>query len=381
MVCCILASSRAGALGVRSLLAFVLVLLALHSPLGVASGADPFSTSEPVATANSGATAPLTARLVTELGNTGTFVPPELKPTTRPAFGASAGRAEPSSLHHFEAPPSTLVTVFWIVTAFAGFVTLVAAWRLARLRKPDGTTSRGFTLGSKLTLAFGSLSCMILVVSTMSLKSQHSGEAAATEFEEMIQDVAASEEIMLDLYRAQVRVRDFMLDPSDSALSRYSESMARSLASVDGLSKVMTDPASARVLSEIRGFIGQYDTGFTRLVAILDEEHAIVEQQLTPAAERMVALLRAIRDSARVEGDPQTAFTAGDKIETILGAHLELERYLVSRDASHARLASWLAAARATPPSSAPRCAIRSASDGPPRSSRARTSSPPASIA
>ncbi|MBX3352814.1 MAG: HAMP domain-containing protein [Phycisphaeraceae bacterium] len=343
MVCCILALSRACAFGARGLLGVVLVLLALASAPSFASGADPFTPAEQTATRSVGDTSGLTAKLVSELGNTGTFVAPELKPTPRPAFGANAGRAEPSSLSHFETPPSTLVTAFWILTAFAGFVTAFAAWRLARLRKPDGTVARGFTLGSKLTLAFGSLGCMILVVSTMSLKSQHSAEAATSEFEEMIQDVAASEEIMLDLYRAQVRVRDFMLDPSDRALASYSDAMARSVASVEGLSKVMTDPSSARILSEVREHVNQYDKGFARLVAVLDEEHAILEYQLAPTAERIVALLRAIRDTARADGDAQIAFAAGDKIETILLAHIELERYVVTRDANHARLATELA--------------------------------------
>ena len=117
MVCCILALSRACAFGARGLLGVVLVLLALASAPSFASGADPFTPAEQTATRSVGDTSGLTAKLVSELGNTGTFVAPELKPTPRPAFGANAGRAEPSSLSHFETPPSTLVTAFWILTA------------------------------------------------------------------------------------------------------------------------------------------------------------------------------------------------------------------------------------------------------------------------
>ncbi|MBX3351915.1 MAG: methyl-accepting chemotaxis protein [Phycisphaeraceae bacterium] len=302
---------------------------------GAAPNNDPFLSASSRETSpgaeNKAGSAVFTQR-ASSLGEPGTFTPPTLKPVTRPAFGSAAAKTAPAELHHLDQPSNTLVNALWGVTAITAVAVVLIAFRLGRVRLADGATRRGFTLGSKLTLAFGSLAAIILTVSTMSLDAMHKSETLMIDYEDIVLDANHAADLQLNAYRTRMAMRDFQIDNEQASLDRVTTYAGRAMADIVAFEGALTDPTRRELLAGLRKGFEQYEAAFQQLVSLGDRQTAIVQSQLEPTGARLVALISAIVETAHASGDDATAVAVNEDLDRLFQAQLATLRFLQTND-------------------------------------------------
>ncbi|MEM1099124.1 MAG: hypothetical protein AAGH92_10085 [Planctomycetota bacterium] len=109
-----------------------------------------------------------------KLGSTGQFVVPELSVRQRDPFGHEYGSITPIADNILHEATPYITYAAWGVVALVLLGTLVAAWSMGRMRQEDGSVRRSLTLGSKLGLAFGGLTTLLVVTGALAVTAMQS---------------------------------------------------------------------------------------------------------------------------------------------------------------------------------------------------------------
>jgi methyl-accepting chemotaxis protein len=256
------------------------------------------------------------------------FVAPALSPVKRSAFGSSASKAAPVEMHHAEHSSAVLVTTLWIATIALALTVVVIAVRLGRIRSADGSVMRGLTLGSKLTLAMGSLAVIILTVGTMSLSSMQSSERLMNDFENIVVDANHAMDLQMNVYLTRMATRDFQIDPSQDSLDRFTNYAGHTVRELEAFEHTVKDPEVLAHVGKIRDAFQRYEAGFVGLVQATDTERAIIDSQLNPVGVFISNTLHAMLDAAKASGDADTALRVADELEDLSTARLSAMKYL-----------------------------------------------------
>ncbi|MGP1310463.1 MAG: methyl-accepting chemotaxis protein [Phycisphaerales bacterium] len=320
-------------------IALVGVAMLVAPPNAQAAGGPPGSAAAasaqvdhaaPATTANSPSkVAPRASTTPTE------FAAPPLTPITRSAFGIAASKAPAVDIHHGEHPSSLLVNVLWGVTIALAVTVIAVAFWLGRLRSADGSVTRGLTLGSKLTLAMGSLAVIILTVGTMSLASTQATERLMVDYENIVVDANHAMDLQSSVYLTRMATRDFQIDRGQQSLDRFTEVAGHAVREIEALQHAVKHPETLSHLDAIHDAFERYEQGFIGLVGALDAERAIIDSQLEPTGAFLSVTLESMLDAFKASGDAQTALKIAEEIEDLSTARLSAMRYLETGEHSH----------------------------------------------
>jgi hypothetical protein len=256
------------------------------------------------------------------------FVAPALQHVKRAPFGSGVSKATPVEMHHVEHSSAALVTTLWIVTIALALAVVVIAARLGRIRSADGSVTRGLTLGSKLTLAMGSLAVIILTVGTMSLSSMQSSERLMNDFENIVVDANHAMDLQMNVYLSRMATRDFQIDPSQDSLDQFTNYAGYTLREIEAFEHTVKDPDVLALVGKVKEAFGRYEAGFVGLVRAADEERAIIDSQLNPVGVFISDSLHAMLDAAKSSGDASTAMAVAEELEALSTARLSAMKYL-----------------------------------------------------
>jgi methyl-accepting chemotaxis protein len=264
------------------------------------------------------------------LGTSGRFRAPEASGVYRAPFGVEAAEITPVRVDRLETDDSTPV-IFWALTLAALLGTLVAADWFATIKPRDGGSKRAFTLGSKLTLAFGSLTVLILGVSAVAVSMQDSAARSS------IAHIDASARAQLlgaarqELSRAEIEAMRFLGSRDEAALRAYTQRIGTALSSLgakmgDEAPASRRDDAVADASAVLRGRVEAFDRMLVRAVDRSDRRVGVIEGHLEPTAGRLTLLLRAVVETAHDAKQTDEAFAGAEALGHLASARLSARR-------------------------------------------------------
>ncbi|MCC7146783.1 MAG: methyl-accepting chemotaxis protein [Phycisphaeraceae bacterium] len=277
---------------------------------------------------------------VAQIGVPGKFDAPALVVAPRPAYGEKGGKAEVLAAQVRVEVSGAIVYVFWIVTLVTVILTVGLVWGLGKTRGQDGSTQHALTIGAKLVAGFGALATLILLVSTMSLSSQHASQAMAEEFGNIVEDAAILEAIQRDVLMVRMNVKDFLISNTDADLKQYSDYMAAVHAKLDKAQKDILNPQRAKMIQAVHDLMEEYEQWFAKAVDAIDTRNGVVNSQLTVAGVRLVQVFEAIIQTAQADGDFEAGLAAAECLDHLALARMNVNKFLRSSDEADAQAAA-----------------------------------------
>ena len=263
----------------------------------------------------------------------GTFAAPALKLPTLPAFGAEHGKA--AAIDHVEdqaATSDTTTFLFGSSAAAAALLTLGLAFGLSSIRRSDGSAVRGLTLGTKLSLGFGGMATMMLLVATVSVSGETQLANSTVTVAGLAEKNALSNKVSEDLGRLRVSLRDFLLSNKGEDVQKCSDAAATLHARLEEATKSFQVPERAAIVKQLSAAAKEYDDGVDKVIEIIAHRNGVIDSQIGPTAARASALLELISESARKDGDLKVANEAGRMGMDLMKARLSFFKFLRSHN-------------------------------------------------
>ena len=263
----------------------------------------------------------------------GTFAAPALKLPKLPAFGYQHGKAsEIETIKEQELTSNTTTMLFGASAAGMLALTLGLAFAMSSIRRSDGTRVRGMTLGSKLSLGFGGMAAMMLVVATVSIHGETQLGNATVEVASLSERNALSNKVGEDLGRLRVSLRDFLMSNKGEDVQKCSDAAATLHARLEEAKRSFQIPSRAEIVKRLAEAADAYDNGAERVIGIIAERNGVIDSQINPTAARATALVEMIAATAEKDGDHRVAAEAGRLGMDLMRARLSFFKFLRSHD-------------------------------------------------
>ena len=328
--------------GYRSVVVVVLAVLALLFAPSQAHGADPgvAQADAKQSDAHGAELAGLSkAQWQARLASDGTFTAPAVTSKIHGEFGIAAGHVEPYEAHVPKDSSNLTTKVFIGFTALAFLLTLVLAYWQSKLVDQDGSTYRGFTIGTKLTLAMGGLVTMMLVVGSLSMWSQDTATRDSHLYADLMAESDLLAEVELDVLRMQLHAQNYLNSNHEQSLDAYSNYIADAMSKAESCEQLLKKAENIELAKQIEHGIAHYEQVFAQAVQKADLRDGIVLGQLNPTANRMTDLLHAVIEVAEQQGQTHTVVIASDALNRLTLGQVGVLRYLKTLDTKDAQYA------------------------------------------
>ncbi len=300
----------------------------------------PTTSPAPAASAMTANSATTSAADKSAIVSVGKFETPALKLETRPAYGAAAGKAHAFDIETVtETDRGWIVWVFWAAMAVVLLGTLGVAYQIGQIKNPDGSATRGLTLGSKLTLGFGGLATLLLMISALSIAAQQEASRDITELTRMSNNTELLDSLQQDMLMVRMKVKDFLISNSNEDLQAYSDYLATVTAKLEAAQKSVRNPERLKLLQSIETDLQKYTSHFNEVVMVVDQRNGTINSQINPAAQRFTDLLNEIARTAAADGDHELANQINEVGSLFLRARVSNLTFMRTNDAQFARMA------------------------------------------
>ncbi len=270
--------------------------------------------------------------------SSGKYVAPELKIVTRPGFGPKAGKAAEYEFPKEEAISSAKITyLFWGATAAVLLLTVLLVLKLAVIRNADGSTTRGFTLGAKLTAGFGVLATLILLVSAIAAGAQVAGSNSISALRDSSNETSVVNDLLSDALMVHMKMKDFLMGNAQEDLDQYSNWAAGAMSKLSWLQKHNNQQEIVKLTTELQKQLDEYFATVEQVVKVIDQRNGIIDSQMTPAVERITVLINETMNTAQADGDLTVAYEAASAMDRLQRARVNFFRYMRTGDVADAK--------------------------------------------
>jgi methyl-accepting chemotaxis protein len=181
-------------------------------------------------------------------------------------------------------------------------LSIFGAWKLARIRKPDGSYIRAWTLGSRIVAINGIVVTMLGVVGVVMATSHD----AHVRVEAKAQRLQAKSELIrtFDRYSLEARIhaRGFLLFERNTDVQLFLNSFVPARESLE-FAKEIFDAEESRTereaLDDVSAALDDYGSVITRAVSLTDRRNAIVSRSIDPLTASLTSDLNAISGRIR----------------------------------------------------------------------------------
>jgi len=278
----------------------------------------------------------------TTIVSNGDYAAPALNLVKRAPFGPAAGRA--AAHPELSAPGEQIllfVHIFRGAALLALLATIGACMALSRSTKADGSPCRALTLGTKLAGGFGALIVGILTLASFATQASSEVLYGLTEVDRLNDQYAVVAQMQLATVATQLAVETFLQEPTEQNLAAYSDAEAGFLRDYKIARASIVDPERLALIDSMASASADFEATFRKVVALVDERAAVVDEQMRHSALRAVALLGEVATTADDLAAAHLATAAGEHLQS---ARVQFFNYLHSNDWSYAEEAMRRAA-------------------------------------
>ena len=187
---------------------------------------------------------------------------------------------------------------------------------------------KNLKLGYKMTIGFGFLLFLLGVVGVAAISEFDKNFEAFKEYRGLARDTNLAGRVQANMLMARMNVKDYIITGSDKSKEMYRKYRKAVQGFMEEARQQIQQPERALVLSGIGGRLEKYDSGFERLVGLMDRRNRLVGQGLNVVGPAMEKNLSAILESARADDDMTAAYHAAVALRHLLLGRLYMAKFL-----------------------------------------------------
>ncbi|HVS51644.1 MAG TPA: methyl-accepting chemotaxis protein [Opitutaceae bacterium] len=188
------------------------------------------------------------------------------------------------------------------------------------------------TIGKKITLGFGLLFVLLLVVAGMAYTALGGAGQRLHSFADSAQETYAAATLESSMQALKIEVNDFLATGSDASIAACEAAKKNLDADLDRAAKLMVDPARAQQIAKARDLLATYQTAFNDLVANQRARVAVETNVLTPQEKIIADGLSQMLGQARTQGDMNAAFQISNGLKAFFESTSLVNGFLLTSD-------------------------------------------------
>ena len=190
------------------------------------------------------------------------------------------------------------------------------------------------SLGKKLSIGFGAILSILVVVGLLSYSTLHNSSNGFDEYRDLARDTNLAGRIQGNLLMVRMNVKDFIITSSAKDLSQYHEYWDKTSQFMETSQVEIKDPKRAKVIDKIDALLQQYDKSFQQIVELVNLRNKLVKEGMDKTGPPIERQLTQILNSAKQDGDMMAAYRSSLAVRNLLLARLYAGKFLDTNDQS-----------------------------------------------
>ncbi|WP_246480321.1 HAMP domain-containing methyl-accepting chemotaxis protein [Motiliproteus sediminis] len=187
-------------------------------------------------------------------------------------------------------------------------------------------------LRTLLSLGFGVVVLMLLIVSGSALNGLNTADEGFTDYRGLARDTNLAGGLQANLLMVRMNVKDYLITKSEKDIQQYQEYMDSTKTLMANAKEEIRSPERAAKVAEADRLLQEYDAAFPKVVDLVNKRNAQVETVLNVKGVDARKALSRIIDSAYQAKDPEAVYYAGKAQQQLLLGRLYVVKYLQSND-------------------------------------------------
>jgi len=198
---------------------------------------------------------------------------------------------------------------------------------------------RNLTIGRKITLGFGLLFALLIVVATIAYTALGGAGRRLTLFADSAQETYAAASLESSMQALKLEVNDFLATGSAESIAACDTAKQTLDADLARAAELIVEPARAAQIAKARELLATYQTAFVDLVANHKARVQIEATILTPQAKIIADGLQQMLAQAKTQGDMNAAFQISNGLKAFFECSSLTNAFLLTSDAAKAAAA------------------------------------------
>lgn len=195
---------------------------------------------------------------------------------------------------------------------------------------------RNFSLAKKLTLGFGLILALLVVVGLIAFTALETAKNGFVEYREMARDANLSGRVQANMLMVRMNAKDFIVTGSQKDMNEFQSYFKKTEDFVAEAQREINDPKRAEIIDNIDASLKDYDRAFEQVVELKSERNKLVSEILNVQGANIENKLSQILTSAKEDGDMTAAYGASLATRSLLLARLYVVKFLESNAQSAA---------------------------------------------
>jgi len=183
-------------------------------------------------------------------------------------------------------------------------------------------------LSTKLSLGFGGLLALLLVLAGVSFWALNSSSEGFTSYRGMARDTNLSGRLQANMLMVRMNVKDFIITGSDKDIQQYDEYFGKMLGFMKTAQDEIQKPERARLVDSAEEKVSEYGKYFNQVKQLRAERDNLVNNILNVQGPQMERNLTKILTTAERDNDMEAAFRSGLALRNLLLARLYVIKFL-----------------------------------------------------
>ncbi|WP_319470702.1 methyl-accepting chemotaxis protein [uncultured Pseudodesulfovibrio sp.] len=183
-------------------------------------------------------------------------------------------------------------------------------------------------LSTKLSLGFGGLLALLLVLAGVSFWALNSSSEGFTSYRGMARDTNLSGRLQANMLMVRMNVKDFIITGSDKDIQQYDEYFGKMRGFMKTAQDEIQKPERARLVDSAGEKVSDYGKYFNQIKQLRTERDILVNNVLNVQGPQMEKNLTSILTSAQRDNDMEAAFRSGLALRNLLLARLYVIKFL-----------------------------------------------------
>jgi methyl-accepting chemotaxis protein len=194
-------------------------------------------------------------------------------------------------------------------------------------------------IGTRLALGTSVILGLLSIIGVVSFVALGQANGKFTEYQSAAHQTVAACAIETDLLRTNLAVKNFIEDDNDQDLTSAREASNETLKAIESSAAIFDDTDAERQnIGSIESDMKDYMQGFEQIVALSQQSDGLMTR-LSDAEGKVDADLTSVMNAAASSGEADAAGKAGEAINHLLAARLDVAKYLSSNDPAVAKSA------------------------------------------
>jgi methyl-accepting chemotaxis protein len=187
---------------------------------------------------------------------------------------------------------------------------------------------KNLRVSKKIYGGFAAVLLLLVFLAAMSFYTVRSIGHEFEEYGEMASDAMLIADLEGEMFKLQLKIRDFLIDNTDESRDHVRETFAELGKLIAEAKTAIQNPERAKLVAQIDEAEEHYRKGFEQVVELVAKRNKLVNDNLNPLGAELRKTLTEINQSAYADGDYQTANYAGVAQEQLLLARLYVVKFL-----------------------------------------------------